>query len=310
CPGLTITRQGFVDNLAPAGGTSARYNVALNVVGRPPLVFDGTRDVVFAADGTAYAATVDRLLKISRDGVVVNSAPLVELASIDLAADQCTLVYAQQSLFTNDKLVGQFDVCRWSELPLLFRNNRDVYSVRIAPDKTILAGTIDGVTRLQPGGGVLALIPTPSRHLALSPDGTFLWAAGDATITRVDLAANAVFVEAPITIYGDTRIDALHVYGEWTAARGAATYADDPAITSVDGLLGAAGATVIVHGRGFVEGASVTLNGTAVVAAVVNTTTLRFTMPPGSFTNPTLIVTNPAGPSATFSVRVGKRRAS
>lgn len=308
-PWLAISRQGFVDSLAPVGTASGRYNVALDAAGRPPSAFDGARDVVFAADGTAYAALLDRVVKISRDGVVVNTAPLLEIASIDLAADQCTLVYAQTSLFTSDKLVGQFDVCRWSELPPLLRNNRDVYSVRIAPDKTILAGTIDGVTRLQPTGGVLALIRTPSRHLAISADGSFLWAAADATLARVDLATNAVFDEDPITIYGDARIDALHVYGEWTAARGNATYADDPVITSVDGILGSAGANVVVRGRGFVEGASVTLNGVAIAGvSVVDGSTLRFTMPSGSFANPTLVVTNPAGPSTSFSVRVGRRR--
>jgi IPT/TIG domain-containing protein len=113
--------------------------------------------------------------------------------------------------------------------------------------------------------GPIEVLQTPSKVLAVSPSGDQIFLLTTAGLTVVDLDA------VPL------------------------------GIGSVSPSTGTAGTVVTVRGTGFVNGTSATVNGTAAVVSMADSSTLHITIPPGVGPGSTqFILTNPDG--STFAL--------
>jgi len=146
----------------------------------------------------AQAAYDAGLLKVDATGAQVAVYP-VEIDGgwvngLDLAADQCTLLYT-----TGILRILRYDVCTSTQLSdFATLPAGEALAVRILSDGGALtaAGTV--VYRLDAGGNVVMTYDTPDEDawvaLALDPDGTTFWGADRSTgeVVRFDIATAAV----------------------------------------------------------------------------------------------------------------------
>ena len=291
--------------------TSSQFDARLDIRGVAPSVLGGATALITAADGSAWVARSEKLIHYASDGTTELAAvPLASVRALDLDTDQCTLAYLSSDL------VGLYDLCRRQAIGEVMRNS-GARAVKFLPDGTLLVGG-SGTWRVTRQGALLAVTQTPVTAIAISPDATFAWLGSGDMLYRYDLLTNRLISPTAITIRPmGAVLNSLAVYGEWTAARGPAIYADDPVIDAVVGLEKGAGGRVFIQGRGFVQGATVTIGGLeGINAEVPSPLGVAFTMPPGTLGDRNVIVINPNGMRATFELPAppssgggGRRRA-
>lgn len=156
--------------------------------GRPysAMAIDGQGFVYVANLGTT-------IRRIGPNGAVVSSfvvpgdQPAAQVGSMDLAADQCTLVYSTGGIH-----VKRFDVCRVVPLSDLVSLNAggSVNGLRILADNTVLAATAsNGILHLSSSGAVLKTYgANPNDYwmsLSVSPDQRMFWAGGGIGVSGV-----------------------------------------------------------------------------------------------------------------------------
>lgn len=260
------------------------------------------RAVTIARDGTAFVSIGDELHRYSASGEKQDEAQLPKILSLDLFADQCTLAVA------TDASLVLYDGCAMRSVRSLRSGKHFV--ARILPDDSILAGDAKGsLIRVDRNGKELAKLPVTVRAMAIEPDARFAWVVIDGKVQQYDFITREL--SAPVELLGMIDpIQSLTVYGEWTAARGAASYDEPMAIERVTNFDAVAGATVTVTGHGWLPSATITIGGIPVTNATIGTTTITFPKPAGTLTTRELVVKNPNGQRAVFSLPRGKRRAA
>lgn len=284
--------------------TPRRYDAHLDDAGRGADVLKNVNVVTTDRDGRAFILANGELRRHAPNGDLQEKIPYAVARTIDLSADQCTLVVA------GAHGLELFDGCRMQSMGLAMVGSWTV--ARFLPDGTILAGRDDGTLfRVTTGGGILATTFAGNNlRFAIAPDGNFVWVAHDGQIDRFDLTTQ-LLTETPLA-WESTVIQTFTVYGEWTAGRGDAAYDDDIIVDEVQGFDLPAGSPVTISGRGWLPGAQVTIGGVAVTNANVGTTRITFVMPAGAKSSREVIIRNPNGQRGAFTVPAkvkSKRRA-
>jgi hypothetical protein len=177
--------------------------------------------ILFDAAGNAYVGNNGGFVsKIDPAGTVIDTFETGAAHWIDLAADQCTM------LFTNHATsIFSYDVCTDTTLP----NFADgltgaAHALRIRPDGSVLVANSDSITLLSSAGVVLDSYDQEGQDswfaLNLDPDGTSFWSADFTTsdVFKIDIATGDVLETFntgtdTITVFG------LTVAGEVTVAQ-------------------------------------------------------------------------------------------
>lgn len=111
---------------------------------------------------------------------------------IDLAADQCTILSADEG-----SIIKRFNTCTNTQNPDFASGLPGrCFALRIRPNGEVLIACSGEVVRLSAAGAVLQTYPVSGSLFALNldPDGTSFWTADDSTnqVFRVDIATGAV----------------------------------------------------------------------------------------------------------------------
>jgi len=193
------------------------------------------RTLTFDASGNVYFGIGNRLIKVGPNGEVIREFFVAfeavggGVASVDLAADQCTIFYTSQG-----KRAFRYDVCNAVQLPDLnsalpgFSAN----TLRILPDGQILITDSEAIYLLSSAGAITRAydVPGPSGWdgLALDIDGRSFWAASGDRAMKFDLATGAVVASFTTSDYA---IWAMAVVGEPRAATAAQAAAPIPTLS-------------------------------------------------------------------------------
>lgn len=216
---LYVCERGGVRVLGPNFEDLGRFGPDLGSVIVSSIVFDRT--------GNSYWAVGDNILKVDAGGQLVSQFQANSTSGVwqlDLASDQCTLVFTQIV-----GQVGRYDVCLGSRLtdlttalPPAGRGN-----IRILPDGTVLvpanginSPTTDGaIYRVDTSGQVLQTFDTPGAAdwdaVAVGSSGTTLWAHAFRDLYEFDLSSGTL-IRGPIST--QYRANAMLVAGEFRAA--------------------------------------------------------------------------------------------
>jgi len=169
------------------------------------------------------------VLKFNASGGLLGSfSPAIEKRGtdwIDLAADQCTLVYTSEG-----QLIKRFDVCTktqlsdFATLPISGEPGDVAFALRIRPNQEVLVATSQKAFRLSSSGAVIQTYPKPAGEtstlfaLNLDPDQTSFWTAGfgSGNVYRIDIATGTVLKSFNAGI--SVSLGGLTVFGEITAA--------------------------------------------------------------------------------------------
>lgn len=155
----------------------------------------------------------NRLTKFARNGaiefeVTLPSGPYP--LSLDLASDQCTLLYTTQS-----ETIRRYDVCTRAVRPdLASLPGARLQSLRILPDGSVLAAASSDIVRFSPTGAVFQRYNAPNvrgwSRLALDRGARTFVAAGDRGLYRFNIADGSSTLLTPIvatdvTVVGEPR---------------------------------------------------------------------------------------------------------
>lgn len=198
---------------------------------------------VVDGEGNVYTGELDgenRIRKFDRHGKALQSfRPQTERRGvdwIDLAADQCTMLYTSEG-----SRVMRFDVCEGRQLTDLARLGGQCFALRVREDGSVLVACQDRAHLLSAEGRSLRTYPVANEQLFalnIDPDGQHFWTAGLASgnVYRIDIGSgqgataprfNGAEAKARDTssLFGQLRnlfdqapARGLAVYGEKTAA--------------------------------------------------------------------------------------------
>ena len=197
--------------------------------------------ILFDKSGNAYVGNVGgSTLKFDGDGNLLDTFATGRTDWIDLAADQCTLFYTDES-----GTIHRYDVC--SDSPLSDFASGGQYALRLLPSGGLLAASSTGVNRLDDSGAIIQSYDTEGEDcwfaLNLDPDGTSFWSADFCTadVVKFDIASGDVEQTFNTGTGADT-VFGLTVFGEITVGGGGSadlslTKTDSPDPVLVDGLL-------------------------------------------------------------------------
>ena len=266
-PGYAVAPR-YAAGFAPNGETWVVTDGQIRIFDRMLNVREtiGRRDparragsIVFDRVGNAYLSepSAHRIVKLNAAGDVVRvyATPGEFPDQMDLAADQCTLLYGGLS-------IKRLDVCTGTSLPDIPTPAGTIRGLRLLPDGTILIGQFDAVYRLDSSGNVKMKYVVPGRAdwmIALDPSATTLWVAS--TFQQVGLgyswvpALYALDIATGAKTHGPTypaghpqdksSFESFSLFGEWRAATGSAAI---PALSSwVLALLAAVLMAIAVH---------------------------------------------------------------
>lgn len=185
-------------------------------------------DIAFQRSGGMIVANLyGGVFKPAPDGARLLFLAGDDPASIDLAADQCTLYYVSPST----ENIGRYDVCRETPLPALTRAPTHAHEIRITRTGFVVHAQ-DGIARYDTHGALLGFASTPtstySSGLASAADGS-IWVATDSGIYLVD-PINGAIIRGPF--FDGAAISGIAEIGEWRAATSPAT-ADIPALSTL-----------------------------------------------------------------------------
>lgn len=132
-------------------------------------------------------------------------------AGLDLATDQCTVV------FVTSARLATYDVCRDTPAVVISPSyGATSGAVRILPDGTFLVAVFHRIVHLDRDGTLLREYPIPSAEaLAVDIDGTSFWTNTGNLLLHVDRATGAILGET----FTDANIRGIAIVGE---PRGAA----------------------------------------------------------------------------------------
>jgi hypothetical protein len=226
--GLLCDREGI---FIAADGMILRFDadgeraVFATIDARPTSL---VRDVAGNMYFSGYDANGAVLMKLDPSGRFVRQYLSPRSSStIDLAADQCTLLLRAP----NSRAIQRIDVCTGAPLPDIVPQvpTGSGGDVRILPDNSILIASYDAVYRISASGTVLHRFSVPGSTnwtaLAVDPDATTFWAGaleyywGTGIAHRFELESGNPIGE-PVRFLG-VGIQSLGVIGEYRAASGA-----------------------------------------------------------------------------------------
>ncbi len=175
--------------------------------------------IVFDAAGNAYVGDLTQgILKFDSSGVLLHQFSVGRVDWLDLAADQCTMLYT-----TEGGAINRYNVCTDAALPNFTSLGGD-FALRILGDGTVLVADETQIDHFDASGALLGSYDaTGEDHwfaLNLDPDGTSFWSAdfGTADVVRFDIATGNV-LSSFNTVTGSNTVFGLAVFGEVTAAR-------------------------------------------------------------------------------------------
>lgn len=210
-----------------SGDSATQYDLMSENSVAGPSFAAGATVVLFDRSGEAIVLRGNAVERRAANGSLKGSGSVpgssvnqsIRIVSADLAADQCTLVYAM------GEMVGAYDVCTFQPLPPIFHSTSNPAAVRVLPDGTLMVGDFNNVHIISRSGRVLATVDGGGgTALALSPDGSIAWIAGSGGIRSYDLRSGVTSARVFLSP-GNTSVTTLAVYGGWSAAR-------SPAITA------------------------------------------------------------------------------
>jgi PKD repeat protein len=153
------------------------------------IVFDGAGDAYVGETGCSHA-----LLKFDSYGNLLASFQVTTETEgsdwIDLAADQCTILYTSQGTS-----VFRFNACTNQQEPTLTTSLNTGLGLRILPDGGALVANKQDIVRLDSGGRVITRYNSPGEScwvsLTVDPDGESFWAVDycSSDIVRFEIAS-------------------------------------------------------------------------------------------------------------------------
>lgn len=175
--------------------------------------------ILFDRKGNAYVGDADHdLLKFDSQGTPLARFDIAEGPDcIELAADQCTMLYTSQG-----NKIKRFDVCankrladfNAADLPVASANN-----LRILPTGSVLVADLQTIVRLDASGNITRFYDVPGQNcwygLSLDPDRKSFWSADECTsnVYKLDIETGQ-----PLLIFntgtGSFTVYGLAVYGE------------------------------------------------------------------------------------------------
>lgn len=232
--GMAFDLAGNLYSTNFTASSMSKFDNAGNLLGAFGSGFNShPESVLMNAAGDFYVGQADgthQVLKFDASGALLTSfSPAVEKRGtdwIDLAADQCTLLYTSEG-----KLIKRFNVCTNSQLPDFaslpitgIAPGDAAFALRIRPNQEVLVATSQEVFRLDSAGTIIQTYPKPAGEtgslfaLNLDADLTSFWTAGFSTgnVYKIDVASGAVLktFNAGISV----SLAGLAVFGEITAA--------------------------------------------------------------------------------------------
>jgi uncharacterized repeat protein (TIGR01451 family) len=203
--------------------------------------YNTPESILFDKSGNAYVGNVGGdTLKFDSGGNLLASFATGRTDWIDLAADQCTLFYTDES-----GVIHRYDVCSDSPLPD-FADGGGQYALRLLPSGGLLVASSGVINRFDGSGNITQSYDTAGEDcwfaLNLDPDGTSFWSADFCTadFVKFDISSGDV-LESFNTGTGSTTVFGLTVFGEITVGGGGSadlsiTKTDSPDPVLVDGL--------------------------------------------------------------------------
>jgi hypothetical protein len=165
----------------------------------------------FTADGTLLVSDGSQSIsQISQFGTLLGTYVVTNGpggSPLDVGSDQCT-VYWLGAAFRG------FDFCHGNQVQ--DRPLPDGVDFRLLPNGGTAISVFSTIEIFSANGTFVRTISGPGGKLALDPDGTSIWQAGQGTLTKFDMATGNVLV-GPIQT-GLPGILGLTVYGEPRAA--------------------------------------------------------------------------------------------
>jgi hypothetical protein len=251
--GMTFDAVGNLYGANFNSGSVSKFDSSGNLLGQfaggpGPMQGQAPESIIRDAAGNFYVGQAGPgvflhpqhpLLKFDPNGnLLAEFSPAMEnrgIDWIDLAADQCTLLYTSEG-----KRVMRFDVCQnkqlsdFAVLPLLGpepSGGEVAFALRIRPNGEVLVAAWTRVFRLSPTGAILheyhlpgVGVPGTSLLFALNldPDGSSFWTSELQTgkTFKVDIATGNVLTQftAPPEQNSNPGVSGLAVFGELTAA--------------------------------------------------------------------------------------------
>lgn len=205
--------------------------------------FSQDESLLFDASGDVFVGNVGsgNLFKFDASGNLLNTFLPAQhrIDWIDLAADQCTVLYTTEG--TN---IFAFDVCTNMDLPnfnVAPLPGSNAFALRITPSGDVLVADSTEVTRLDSSGNQVQHYTFAGESslfaFNLDPDGTSFWTADFTTsdVLKVDIATGNTLVKFNTGTASDT-VFGLSVKGEITVGgQPTATVAVSPPPTPVSG---------------------------------------------------------------------------
>jgi uncharacterized repeat protein (TIGR01451 family) len=192
------------------------------------LFGDGTgintpESILFDQSGDAYIGNVGGapgIIKLDGDGALLDSFESGRTDWIDLAADQCTMLFTDEG-----GTIHSYDVCTDEPLPD-FGSGGD-FALRFLPTGGVVVAALGNINRFDDSGNIIQSYDADGEDcwfaLNLDPDGTSFWSADFCTsdFVRFDLATGDV-LDTFNTGTGGSTVFGLTVFGEITVSSGSA----------------------------------------------------------------------------------------
>jgi streptogramin lyase len=208
--------------------------------------YSSDEDLLFDGSGNVYVGNVasGNIIKFDPSGnTLATFLPAQHRVDwIDLAADQCTILYTTEGIN-----VFSFNVCTSTDLAnfnVAQLPGSSAFALRITPSGDVLVADSQEVVRLNSSGTQIQTYPLAGEgnlfSLNLDPDGTSFWTAdfGTADVLKVDIATGNTLVKFNTGTGGDT-VFGLSVKGEITVGgKPTATIAVSPPPVNVKGAPG------------------------------------------------------------------------
>jgi hypothetical protein len=177
--------------------------------------------IVFNAAGSVYVGnTGGTITEYTSDGTLVDTdLPGGRVDFIDLSADQCTMLYTQESTS-----IPRYDVCTDTALTAFATGlGGQAFALRILPTGEVLLANGANVIRINSAGTIVDTYDVTGEDswfaLNLDPDGTSFWSANfnTANVYKIDIATGDV-LDSFNTGTGSQTVFGLGVFGELTVA--------------------------------------------------------------------------------------------
>ena len=178
----------------------------------------------------------NQVLKFNSSGTPSGSfSPALEARGtdwIDLAADQCTLLYTSEG-----NSVKRFNVCTNTQLTDFATGlTGPCFALRIRPNGEVMVACLSQVYRLNSDGSVHQTYPISDGSLFalnLDPDGTHFWTGGESSgnIYKIDIDTGNGSSAPLFNAGAPVELDGLSVFGEITASQPPQAPASIPTMT-------------------------------------------------------------------------------